>query len=37
VEPVIRGLRERGYEAEVRRVPYEFLRGGDEMLSVFGP
>ncbi len=37
VEPVIRALRERGYEAEVRRVPYEFLRGGDEMLSVSGP
>jgi hypothetical protein len=37
VEPVIRVLRERGYGAEVRRVAYEFLRGGDEMLSVSGP
>ncbi len=37
VEPVIRALRELGYEAEVRRVPYEFLRGGDEMLTVSGP
>ena len=37
VEPVISTLRERGYEAAIRRVPYEFLRGGDEMLSVFGP
>ena len=25
-------LRGRGYQAEVRRVPYEFQRGGDEML-----
>ena len=30
--PVIDGLRERGYRAEVRKVPYEFQRGGDEML-----
>jgi hypothetical protein len=25
-------LRGRGYRAEVRRVPYEFQRGGDKML-----
>ncbi len=37
VEPVVRALREQGYEATVRRVPYEFLRGGDEMLSVSSP
>ena len=37
VEPVIRALRERDYRVTVRRVPYEFLRGGDEMLSVSGP
>ena len=37
VEPVVRALREQGYETAVRRVPYEFLRGGDEMLSVSGP
>ena len=36
VEPVIRALRDRGYAAEVRRVPYEFLRG-EEMLTVSGP
>ena len=37
VEPVIQALRRRGYDAAVRRVPYGFLRGGDEMLSVSGP
>ena len=37
VEPVIRVLRDLGYAAEVRRVPYEFLRGGAEMLSVTAP
>jgi hypothetical protein len=37
VEPVIRVLRERGYTAEVRRVPYEFLRGGNHMLCVWRP
>lgn len=34
LEPVVDGLRERGYNVEIRRVPYEFLRGGNEMLSV---
>ncbi len=37
VEPVIQALRGRDYRAAVRRVPYEFLRGGDEMLAVSGP
>jgi len=30
--PAVDILRGRGYQAEVRRVPYEFQRGGDEML-----
>lgn len=34
LEPVIGALRKAGYQAEVRKVPYEFQRGGDEMLSV---
>ena len=34
LRPVIDRLRERGYRAEVRKVPYEFQRGGDEMLVV---
>lgn len=37
VEPVTRTLREQGYAAAVRRVPYEFLRGADQMLTVSGP
>lgn len=32
--PVTDGLRERGYEARVERVPYEFQKGGNEMLRV---
>ena len=35
--PVIQHLRELGYGVEGRRVPYEFLRGAVEMLSVTGP
>lgn len=35
LEPVVDTLRERGYRAEVRRVPYEFQRGGNEMLVVW--
>ena len=35
--PVVRRLRDLGYGVEVRRVPYEFLRGANEMLSVTGP
>ena len=37
VEPVVRILRALGYAVEIRRVPYEFLRGGDKMLMVTGP
>ncbi len=32
--PVLEGLRGRGYDARVERVPYEFQRGGNEMLRV---
>jgi hypothetical protein len=32
--PVLDGLKERGYDARVERVPYEFQRGGNEMLRV---
>ncbi len=34
LELVVGELRERGYRVEIRRVPYEFQRGGDEMLAV---
>jgi SAM-dependent methyltransferase len=34
VGPVREELSRRGYEHEVRRVPYEFQKGGDEMLVV---
>ena len=34
LRPVVDGLGERGYRAEVRRVPYEFQRGGDQMLVI---
>ncbi len=34
LQPVIGALRERGYRVEIRRVPYKFQRGGDEMLAV---
>ena len=34
LEPVVDALRDRGYEAEIREVPYEFQRGGDKMLAV---
>ena len=35
--PAIQRLRELGYDVERRRVPYEFLRGANEMLTVAGP
>ena len=35
--PVLDGLREGGYEARVEGVPYEFQKGGDEMLRVRKP
>lgn len=34
LEPVITQLRERGCQAEVRTVDYEFQKGGDQMLIV---
>jgi hypothetical protein len=34
VEPVCAELRAKGYECEACRVPYEFQRGGNEMLRV---
>jgi hypothetical protein len=37
LEPVIDGLRDRGYTATIREVPYEFQRGGDQMLVVTKP
>jgi len=37
IESIPRALRERGYAVEIRHVPYEFLRGADEMLSIKGP
>lgn len=35
--PEIQHLRELGYVVARRRVPYEFLRGANEMLTVTGP
>ena len=32
---VVEELRARGYQAETRPVPYEFQRGGDQLLSAF--
>ena len=37
LKPLIGALRDRGYAVEIRRVPHEFLRGGNEVLSVSGP
>ena len=37
LRPVVGALRDRGYAVETRRVPYEFLRGANEVLSVTGP
>jgi hypothetical protein len=34
---VVDTLRKRGYEAEIREVPYMFQRGGDKMLTVKKP
>jgi len=34
LEPVVGTLRDRGYQAEVKEVPYEFQRGGNKMLTV---
>jgi hypothetical protein len=37
LNPLLRALRERGYCVEIKCVPYEFLRGANEVLSVSGP
>ncbi len=37
LRPLVGALRDRGYAVEIGRVPYEFLRGGDKVLSVSGP
>jgi hypothetical protein len=34
LEPVVIGLRDRGYTATIREVPYEFQRSGDQMLTM---
>jgi SAM-dependent methyltransferase len=34
VEPAVEQLRVEGYSCEIRRVPYEFQKGGNEMLRV---
>jgi hypothetical protein len=34
VEPVRHELARRGCESEIRKVPYEFQKGGDRMLVV---
>lgn len=34
LEPLLGALRSRGHDAEVQGVPYEFQRGGNEMLRV---
>ncbi len=35
-QPVMRELVAQGYAVEIRRVPYEFQQGGNELLRVFG-
>ena len=37
LEPVMYRLRDRGYTATIREVPYEFQRGGNKMLAVNKP
>jgi hypothetical protein len=37
LNPLLRALQDREYAVETRRVPYEFLRDGNEVLSVSGP
>ena len=36
VEPLVQGLKEQGYEVDIRKVRYELQRGGNEMLVVKG-
>jgi hypothetical protein len=35
VEPVRKALKDRGFESDIRRVDYEFQKGGNEMLRVY--
>jgi hypothetical protein len=37
VDAVVGALREDGFHAEINRVPYEFWRGANEMLTITGP
>jgi len=37
IEPVVSRLREEGLSADVVKVPYEFQRGGDEMMRIMNP
>ena len=37
LRPLVGALWDRGYAVEIRRVPYEFLQGGNEVLSVSDP
>lgn len=34
VDPIIQALQDRGYSATLQQVPYEFQRGGNQMLQV---
>lgn len=34
LEPVMQTLKEQGYTVNLRQVPYEFLRGGNQMLQI---
>lgn len=34
IDPVMQTLKERGYQVNLRQVPYEFQRGGNQMLQV---
>jgi hypothetical protein len=35
VDAIVQDARQSGLEAEIRRVPYEFQRGGNEMLRIW--
>ena len=35
VNTIVQELRQAGYNVEIQRVPYEFQRGGDEMMRVW--
>ncbi|MBE9009884.1 SAM-dependent methyltransferase [Pseudanabaenaceae cyanobacterium LEGE 13415] len=34
IEPVMQTLKEQGYQVNLRQVPYEFQRGGNQMMQV---